>query len=50
MVNKDTMSLDKSSNIDIYGEKYLAYRKVSDIEISELKSTPNKVYDYNFYL
>ena len=50
IVDKNTFKLDWVNNVSTIWEKLLAFRKISSQELSELNSTPNKVYNYKFNL
>jgi hypothetical protein len=49
-INYNNLLIDWSWNIDNIWEKYLAYRKISSTELTELESNPNNVYNYKFHL
>ena len=42
--------MDPKNNVDIIQKKYIGFRKISNQELSELNSNPDKVYDYKFNL
>ena len=49
VVDTNTMKLDDPSEYDIYKNKVFWYRTLSENELSEILSDPNKVYDKKFF-
>ena len=49
-IDIDTLKIDTNQNINNIWEKYFAYRKISETELSQLDIDPNEVYDYSFHL
>jgi len=49
LVDYDSLKLDWKNSIDNIWEKYFWYRKLSETELNELDSNPDKIYDYKFH-
>ena len=49
LVDYDSLKLDWKNSIDNIWEKYFWYRKLSETELNELDSEPDKIYDYKFH-
>jgi len=49
VINKETMSIEKQSNHELYYDKVLWYRQLSEQELITINATPSEVYNLNFF-
>ncbi len=49
VVNKETMSIEKQLNYELYYDKVLGYRQLSETELTNINSNPSLVYDLKFF-
>ncbi len=49
IVRKDTLKIEQNTGYLYIYDKVMAYREISDIEITDLETTPLNVYNYIFY-
>ena len=49
-IDLETLKIDSNNNVENIWEKYFAYRKISNLELIDLETTPNNVYNYIFHL
>lgn len=49
VINKETMSIEKQQNYELYYDKVLWYRQLSETELTNINSNPSLVYDLQFF-